>query len=102
MKIYKIRNKNSGLFATGGNYPNFGKRGKVWVDTADLYLHLSTCNYAITTYANNLEVVEYKIQESKSYPLLETADEKSFRKKIEKKKEKDRIDKWNRELGDRS
>jgi hypothetical protein len=40
MKVYKIRNKITGLFSTGGMEPKFNKKGKVWNGIGPLKNHL--------------------------------------------------------------
>lgn len=40
MKVYKIRNKITGLFSSGGLSPTFNKMGKVWNGIGPLKNHL--------------------------------------------------------------
>jgi hypothetical protein len=40
MEYYKIRNKNTGLFSSGGSSPTFKKIGKIW-PLGQLKLHLT-------------------------------------------------------------
>ena len=38
--VYKIRNKTTGLFSTGGAWPNWSKKGKLWTGLGPLANHL--------------------------------------------------------------
>jgi len=41
MKVYKIRNKITGLYSRGGNPPAWGKTGKTWNAIGHLKNHLN-------------------------------------------------------------
>lgn len=59
--MYKIRNKTTGLFSTGGAYPRWTKRGKVWTATHHIRSHLkSNAEYKKNFYAD-AEVVSYLV-----------------------------------------
>ena len=52
---FKIRDRETGLFSSGGTYPHFSKTGKVWSDIGHLKSHLSLLreipwNWEIITY----------------------------------------------------
>jgi hypothetical protein len=40
MKVFKIRDKNTGLFSTGGCQPDFNKEGKTWMSIGHIKNHL--------------------------------------------------------------
>jgi len=40
MKVYKIRDKNTGLFSTGGTQPDWNKEGKTWMSIGHIKNHL--------------------------------------------------------------
>lgn len=70
--LYKIRNKNTGLFSAGGsiirhtNDVRWSKQGKVWTTIGGLKLHLNQhypTKYNKGTDMTDWEVVEYKIEE---------------------------------------
>jgi len=68
MTLYKIRDKNTGLFSCGGAYPNWSKKGKVWVALNYLNLHL---NLVKNEYKNihmykDAEIVVFDVHESNS------------------------------------
>lgn len=71
MKIYKIRNKTTGLFSTGSAYPQFKKEGKVWKNKHALSMHFSLLRDNKTFYKNidELEIVEYDVVESNTMTL---------------------------------
>lgn len=39
--VYKIRNKKTGLFSTGGMDPKWKPKGKIWVSIGAVKIHLS-------------------------------------------------------------
>jgi hypothetical protein len=41
MNVYKIRDKETGLFSTGGMDPTFTKKGKVWTGIGPLKAHIT-------------------------------------------------------------
>ena len=40
MTCYKIQDRETGLFSTGGAYPRFNKRGKLWSHKGAISSHL--------------------------------------------------------------
>jgi hypothetical protein len=48
--VYKIRRKSDGLYSTGGHYPSFTVKGKVWNSKSALHNHLNF-NPTTTTYS---------------------------------------------------
>lgn len=89
IKAYKVRNKKTGLFSTGGSCPKFLKAGKVWATEGHLKSHLtmlqtsSSWDRATGTYRkvdlkniDDLEVVvlTYTCTESSTIPLREIAE----------------------------
>jgi hypothetical protein len=64
MQIYKIRNKTTGLYSTGGSYPSFSKKGKAWNARGHVTSHLSLFNKSTKkTYYEDCEVVCFEVQE---------------------------------------
>ena len=73
MKVYKLRNKDTGLFSTGGLSPVFNKKGKVWKQLNHIKSHLTQFkpkSYCYSTdrkfnenYLNSVEIVEYALSE---------------------------------------
>lgn len=88
---YKIRNKRTDLFSTGGAVPHWNKRGKTWRSLRALNQHLAlTCRsghygtgYGATGIVwGDLEVLcyELKIVPDKCMPLADLASELAARK----------------------
>ena len=64
MKLYKIRDKETGLFSSGGSSPHWTKNGKRWSTLGYLHSHLNQFKngYRIEFY-KNAEVVEAEVSE---------------------------------------
>lgn len=41
MKVFKLRDKKTGLFSSGGMKPTFNEIGKIWNQESHVKLHLS-------------------------------------------------------------
>ena len=73
MNLYKLRNKETGLFSTGGLSPIFNKKGKVWKQLNHIKSHLTQFrptkySYGVNrafneNYLNSVEIVEYVLSE---------------------------------------
>lgn len=65
MKVYKIRNKETGLFSTGGLHPTWSKTGKVWQRIGHVHLHINQLvnEKTIPGAYKNAEIVEAEITE---------------------------------------
>lgn len=65
MKVFKIRDKNTGLFSSGGMRPKFVKQGKVWQQLRHVHAHIQqlTTNYTPADVYKDAEVVEAEITE---------------------------------------
>lgn len=64
--VFKIRNKDTGLFSTGGHTPKWSKSGKTWSGTGPLLSHLNlymSDGYGRPrkTFPDSWEVVEYEV-----------------------------------------
>lgn len=77
-KHYKIRNRNTGLYSTGGLHPSWTKMGKTWASLRTLRSHLSQHigNEWRQTDTSTWQVVEIEIREVNLLELHEvvTAD----------------------------
>ena len=67
VKQYKIRNKDTGLFSTGGAWPKFTKNGKVWQRERDLKRHFHQV-YEVSVKYKDCEVVIYDVVEESVLP----------------------------------
>ena len=56
MKIFRIKDRNTELFSTGGSYaPKFTKRGKIWQTEQAVSAHLHQYIKKASTYYNTPE-----------------------------------------------
>lgn len=62
MKIYKIRNKLTGLYKTAGIYGMFNKQGKSWST-------LSAVKLAANLASKDCEIVVFEIKEVEIIPI---------------------------------
>lgn len=84
-KFYQIKDKNTGLFSTGGMSPRWTKKGKIWKGTGPLRAHLNQFIHTdyrspmypypkINKIPDNWEIVEIEIQET----ITNTINAKEF------------------------
>lgn len=82
MKAYKIRDRNTGLFSTGGVTPSWTKRGKTWNSEGALKSHL-TLLQEYSTYSRkkwqcpdnwDVVVLTWEPAESSVYPARDLAE----------------------------
>lgn len=67
VKIYRIRNRETGLFSTGGKHPTWSKNGKIWKTLGHVKSHMSQVSHLfIEEYISQSEVIEYEVIEKKS------------------------------------
>ncbi len=81
MKVYKVRDRETGLFSTGGTYPSWTKNGKAWPSRGALKSHLTMwadMGYKKTPKAipESWEVVEFvfNLDESTVFSAREEAE----------------------------
>lgn len=60
-KVYKIRNKKTGLYSTGGMTPAFTKSGKTWSELAHLKNHLNQGIITTWKWGDNNEYVKLSL-----------------------------------------
>lgn len=77
MFIYKIRNKETGLFSTGSAYPRWTKTGKSWAHMGHLNRHLTMCKDGSNPewykrQYGNCEIVTFEIIEVGRSSVIET------------------------------
>jgi hypothetical protein len=82
--MYRIRRKVDGLFSTGGGYPRWTKKGKVWNSIGSLKAHLHLQNYGKS---DNYEVVELEMVE-KSVQTLSSLCEEVFAAQLKRDSER--------------
>lgn len=70
-EVYKIRRRSDGLFSSGGTYPKFSKKGKVWAARGHVTSHLSQLgDRDRNRYYKDCEVVRVEVQ----YTDVDTTD----------------------------
>jgi len=86
MKVYKIRDKKTGLFSTGGQNPKWTRNGKAWSSEGSLKSHLTqhvqgVYDYNLRSYRTvkvpkNWEIVEYEYvcNQMNTYPASVLAE----------------------------
>lgn len=57
--VYKIRDRKTGLYSTGGTWPNWNAKGKVWTTTSAVSNHLGLGGMA--KHYQGCEVVEIEV-----------------------------------------
>lgn len=60
MIIYRIRNKVTGLFSTGGQVPTWTVTGKIWTNQSGLSSHLGLVDKKYS----NCEIIVYELTET--------------------------------------
>tara|TARA_Y100000296_G_C4951946_1_gene146651 strand:- start:61 stop:318 length:258 start_codon:yes stop_codon:yes gene_type:complete len=69
--VYKIRDKRTGLFSSGGYYPYWDKYGKIWKQEAHVKSHLTmytNCFYGRKVLEiENWEIVPYSLEALEVY-----------------------------------
>jgi hypothetical protein len=91
MKVYKIRDKATGLFSSGGSMPDWSSKGKAWNNRGALSSHLSIVNN-IGVY-NNAEMIEYETIENAIIPIVDLLEQKKLKKAEQTRKYNEYIQK---------
>ncbi|MFA5152342.1 MAG: hypothetical protein WC554_07285 [Clostridia bacterium] len=78
--MYKIQQKETGLFSSGGDTPQFTKNGKIWGMRSHVVLHLMNLYRGLNYRCSNCEVVEYEMVEKSRMPIEVFAREAADRK----------------------
>lgn len=97
MKLYKIRNRATGLWSSGGMNPRWTKKGKTWATMAHVKSHLRNFEDNYGTYAyrrqsiNDWDIVEFEIQELQGniIPAIDFINHIKNEKKLLEQKYKD-------------
>ena len=100
-KLYKLRQKSTGLFSSGGSYPQFNQKGKTWTTLSALSGHLgyfgkeiygrrpaSFSSRGTITY-DDLEIVVLEVRENE----VENMPASEYVKGLHERKEKRKIQK---------
>lgn len=94
--VYRIRNKITGEFSTGGTYPGWSKKGKLWTGKGPLSNHLGLVKPAVY---KDADIVAYELveQEVGVESMQEFLAAKMQRKADREAAEKARIEAWRKE-----
>lgn len=75
MKVYKIRDRETGLYSTGGSGPRWEKIGKFWHNLRSVKMHLRLALHYAKMYDthvyDNSVVIEYDILPTKTFAIEE-------------------------------
>ena len=113
MIVYKIRDKGTGFYSTGGTHPNWSEKGKMWKRLGDVTSHLNQLamyspahrarHIQVSTYGN-AELVEFELTEKelsakpvvnyiieRQEKLLREAEARQEYKEREEKREREKL-----------
>lgn len=90
IRVYKIRNRDNGLYSTGGSHPSWTKRGKTWGNIGGLKNHLNIwCSSynGIKDIPDEWEIVEIVVKEedTNKWPARIVSDDLKRREAIKEK-----------------
>lgn len=87
MIVHKIRRKTDGLFSTGGAFPSFNNRGKIWRQRGHLTNHLNQVGRR--NIYENCEIVSFELVETEvdTKPVKEYLDERAAKKEQERQEQ---------------
>ena len=94
MKVYKIRNQD-GLFSSGGTWPRFTKKGKIWKARGHLTNHLNQVHQGRVAhyYDQGAHIVEYEVIEivnEVSSISIPDYYQQRFQKRLEEQSKRDK------------
>ena len=77
-KVFKLRDKSTGLFSKGGTLGDFNKSGKIWKNQGHLRSHLKQFEHLssrdktnrLIDNISNWEIVEYELTEKETIDLF--------------------------------
>lgn len=78
MKIYKIKNKKSDSYSTGGKYPLWTRNGKTWLSESALKRHLKIVTPNFYSNSDNIVIEEYLVFKNRELSLKNYLKEKQF------------------------
>lgn len=96
-EIFKIRNKTTGLFSTGGYSPHWNKKGKFWKRKSDLMNHINIVSGGRINNYLDAEVVVFSLVETQIGNLEEMVAISRERKRKKQENYMKRLQKWKEE-----
>lgn len=98
MILFLIRNKTTGLYSTGGNYPSWKKNGKVWTSRGALSGHFAICARARAFYADaEILMVNVNDHASEALNLQSWLDDTNKRKADREAAQREAQELWRRQ-----
>jgi len=73
MKFYKLRDMTNGKYSSGGNFPKWSDKGKIWLNLGALKSHLTTLAKSGVNISPFWEVIEMEVTEATAYPAAAIA-----------------------------
>lgn len=105
--VYKIRDKNTGKFSTGGEMPRWNVKGKVWNRKSHIASHMLQltgryCRENMAFY-RNAEIVEYEVKTIECNILLidQFVDDIKTRRRAKEMKQDQQREAWARKERER-
>ena len=94
--LFKIRDKETGLYSKGGMYPMWSKTGKVWKRQGHLSSHFSQLSANARDFYKNAEVIKIVVTEAEieSIPVSEYVLAAKERADAREAKQQLLIEKW--------
>ena len=83
-RIFKIRNIDTGLYSTGGMWPQWTRAGKTWSGTGPLRAHLAQHLRRSTQDLAKWRVVEIEVREVAAHEVHEMLNAKQMLKLLTK------------------
>ena len=74
MIVYRIRDKETGLFSDGKSNPQFNKTGKVWTHAGGLTRHINAIAHLYPSKYQGCEIVDYELREAGCYRDISNFD----------------------------
>jgi len=100
--MFKIRNKQTGLFSTGGYRPNWSARGKVWNSRGPAILSLLCYERTNRVPLSDIEVVEFETIEKTVHSAVELLRESKERKAELMRKAAESTARYNRQRDEKA
>lgn len=96
-EIFKIRDKSTGLYSSGGYYPHWSAKGKIWKRKSDLVAHLNRLSGNNTQHYSDAEVVVFSLVETQIGNIQFLVAASLARKQKKQERYRKRLQKWKEE-----
>jgi hypothetical protein len=87
LKIYRIRNRQTQMWSSGGGSPRWGKRGKTWDTLGHVQSHITNSIRYSKHFYDEADIVEIVVQENEgnTFNISEFIDRKDRQRTLTKK-----------------